>query len=189
MDSKTLKGFISGLNATPRSRQALADEVGTPVAGGAGAGAGGGAAAVDRTPALVVVSSCHSERAGKAFLEAGVSHVVAIQQDKRVTDRAAQSFTRDFYLGLAAGTQSPPATCCRRLCTCSRTDLGGCTLCCVYQAKPLLVPLSVVAPRYKPTRRATTAEPLLPRSPMRAQSSCCCQPQRQICMMYLCSSH
>uniref|UniRef100_A0A7S3NJB5 CHAT domain-containing protein n=1 Tax=Aureoumbra lagunensis TaxID=44058 RepID=A0A7S3NJB5_9STRA len=57
---------------------------------------------------LVVVNSCHSRRAGESFVAAGVSHVVAVgteadSEDNRVTDRAAASFCRAFYLGIIAG--------------------------------------------------------------------------------------
>lgn len=55
---------------------------------------------------LVVVNSCHSEAAGRAFVGAGVPHVVAVsaaQNAGRVSDRAATSFCKAFYLGIIAG--------------------------------------------------------------------------------------
>lgn len=57
---------------------------------------------------LVVVNSCHSQKAGEAFVEAGVPHVVAVScrsnnHDGRVSDRAATAFCRAFYLGVIAG--------------------------------------------------------------------------------------
>mmetsp|Transcript_14549 Transcript_14549/g.58078 ORF Transcript_14549/g.58078 Transcript_14549/m.58078 type:complete len:1257 (-) Transcript_14549:1342-5112(-) len=56
---------------------------------------------------LVVVNSCHSQRAGDAFAAAGVPHVVAVStranSDGRVSDRAATAFCRAFYLGVIAG--------------------------------------------------------------------------------------
>lgn len=56
---------------------------------------------------LVVVNCCHSQRAGDAFVEAGVPHVVAVScqanNDGRVSDRAATAFCRAFYLGVIAG--------------------------------------------------------------------------------------
>ena len=43
----------------------------------------------NRVPDLVVVSACHSEPVGNMFVEAGVSHVVAISRFKPVLDEAA----------------------------------------------------------------------------------------------------
>jgi tetratricopeptide (TPR) repeat protein len=52
---------------------------------------------------LVVVSACHSKRAGEAFVKAGVPHVVAIQMAEAVFDDAAREFARAFYLALLKG--------------------------------------------------------------------------------------
>ncbi|KAJ1448221.1 hypothetical protein M885DRAFT_590994 [Pelagophyceae sp. CCMP2097] len=56
---------------------------------------------------LVVVNSCHSQRAGLAFVEAGVPHVVAVSttanSDGRVSDKAASAFCRAFYLAVISG--------------------------------------------------------------------------------------
>ena len=52
---------------------------------------------------LVVVSSCHSERAAEAFVGANVAHVVAIATDSLLNDVSAQYFTQSFYLALGAG--------------------------------------------------------------------------------------
>lgn len=52
---------------------------------------------------LVVVSSCHSERAAEAFVAANVAHVVAIATDSLLIDVSAQYFTQSFYLALGAG--------------------------------------------------------------------------------------
>ena len=55
---------------------------------------------------LVVVNSCQSEKHGRAFVDAGVEHVVAVaqnQNDGRITDRAARAFCRSFYLSLVSG--------------------------------------------------------------------------------------
>jgi len=52
---------------------------------------------------LAVVSACHSEKAGEAFVEAGVSHVVAIKHDNALHDDAAQNFTVQFYKWLFSG--------------------------------------------------------------------------------------
>eukprot|EP00501_MAST-03F_sp_TOSAG23-6_P001735 GSMAST32.ASY1.ANO1.1811.1 assembled CDS len=52
---------------------------------------------------LVLVSACYSRRAGDAFVAAGIRHVVCVNVDARVRDRAALTFTRAFYLALIAG--------------------------------------------------------------------------------------
>ncbi len=57
----------------------------------------------ERTILLVVVSACHSRRAGEAFVKAGVPHVVAIQVAEAVFDSAAREFARAFYLALLQG--------------------------------------------------------------------------------------
>ena len=41
--------------------------------------------------------------AAQAFIEAGVPHVVAVRLNTRVSDMAAHTFTRAFYLALAVG--------------------------------------------------------------------------------------
>ena len=64
----------------------------------------GGAAACR----LVVVNSCQSEAAGRAFVAAGVEHVVAVAQNQnngRISDCAARAFCRSFYLSLVSGLQ------------------------------------------------------------------------------------
>ena len=61
----------------------------------------GGAAACR----LVVVNSCQSEAAGRAFVAAGVEHVVAVAQNQnngRISDRAGIEFCRAFYRSLAS---------------------------------------------------------------------------------------
>jgi len=52
---------------------------------------------------LVFVSACHSQNAAEAFVQVGVPHVVAVESESQVTDVAARSFTRAFYLALAKG--------------------------------------------------------------------------------------
>jgi hypothetical protein len=52
---------------------------------------------------LVFVSACHSESAGRAFVAAGVPHVVCLQLGAAIRDRHAQTFTRAFYLALLVG--------------------------------------------------------------------------------------
>ncbi|CAM9490302.1 unnamed protein product, partial [Choristocarpus tenellus] len=52
---------------------------------------------------LVFVSSCNSEDSGQAFVGAGVPHVVAVKFHERVTDQAAQTFSRVFYDALIVG--------------------------------------------------------------------------------------
>lgn len=53
---------------------------------------------------FVFVSACLSERAGEAFIEAGVPHVVCVSVDAQILDVAAVAFTRAFYLALAVGS-------------------------------------------------------------------------------------
>ena len=52
---------------------------------------------------FVFVSACHSKRAGEAFAEAGVPHVVCVKLDARLLDTAANVFTRAFYIALVIG--------------------------------------------------------------------------------------
>ncbi|KAM3575264.1 hypothetical protein VYU27_002850 [Nannochloropsis oceanica] len=52
---------------------------------------------------LVFVSARHSEIVGRAFLAAGVRHVVAMKWDAKVSDRAACIFAEFFYLSIAMG--------------------------------------------------------------------------------------
>jgi hypothetical protein len=49
---------------------------------------------------FVFVSACHSEEAGKAFVDAGVPHVVAVRWDTPISDKASQVFSKQFYLSL-----------------------------------------------------------------------------------------
>ena len=51
---------------------------------------------------LVVVNSFHSGRIGKAFVEAGVPHVVCCHHTEIFRDKAATGFIRNLYRGLAA---------------------------------------------------------------------------------------
>ena len=51
----------------------------------------------------VFVSACHSESAGRAFVEAGVPHVVCCRQNSALVDSAAIAFTRQFYMALLYG--------------------------------------------------------------------------------------
>jgi len=57
----------------------------------------------ERKVRLVVVSACHSRKAGQAFVKAGVPHVVAIRLEEPVFDDAAREFARAFYLALLRG--------------------------------------------------------------------------------------
>lgn len=50
---------------------------------------------------LVVVNSFHSGRIGKAFLEAGVPHVVCCHHTEIFRDKAASGFIKSLYRGLA----------------------------------------------------------------------------------------
>jgi predicted ATPase/Tfp pilus assembly protein PilF len=57
----------------------------------------------DRCPQLVVIAMCHSGEAGEALHRAGVRHVVAIERDYPIYDRAATAYARGFYAALARG--------------------------------------------------------------------------------------
>jgi hypothetical protein len=50
---------------------------------------------------LVVVNSYHSGRIGKAFVDAGVPHVVCCHHPEIFRDKAANSFLKNFYRALA----------------------------------------------------------------------------------------
>jgi len=52
---------------------------------------------------FVFVAACHSEAAGRAFVEAGVPHVVAVRWDTPISDTAAMVFSKHFYLALLLG--------------------------------------------------------------------------------------
>eukprot|EP01084_Bolivina_argentea_P019484 36226_1 len=52
---------------------------------------------------LVFVSACHSEDAGKAFINAGAQHVVAVRRTAEMHDIAAGTFTYQFYFALVNG--------------------------------------------------------------------------------------
>ena len=46
---------------------------------------------------FVFISTCHSEFAGEIFHNAGVEHVICVQQDADILDEAAISFAKSFY--------------------------------------------------------------------------------------------
>ncbi|ETO33170.1 hypothetical protein RFI_03936 [Reticulomyxa filosa] len=70
-------------------------------------------------PELVVASACHSEvvgklffffffffkkkKGGKAFVEAGIKHVIAVKTEFELNDDAASEFTNHFYHSLLTG--------------------------------------------------------------------------------------
>mmetsp|Transcript_7410 Transcript_7410/g.11229 ORF Transcript_7410/g.11229 Transcript_7410/m.11229 type:complete len:1254 (-) Transcript_7410:179-3940(-) len=61
-----------------------------------GAGGGGGVQ-------FVFVAACHSEAAGRAFLAAGVKHVIAVRLEAKVADQSPAIFMNQFYLALLVG--------------------------------------------------------------------------------------
>ena len=61
------------------------------------------ASSVVRSTRLVFISACHSEPAAKAFVDAGVPHVVAVRSGVKVLDDAAALFARHFYFALVEG--------------------------------------------------------------------------------------
>ena len=46
---------------------------------------------------FVCVASCHSEQVGRIFLDAGVPHVICIDQTQAIKDKAAIEFSKAFY--------------------------------------------------------------------------------------------
>ena len=46
---------------------------------------------------VVVMLSCHSERVGKIFFNAGIKHVVCIRETEKIADRACIVFAKAFY--------------------------------------------------------------------------------------------
>jgi hypothetical protein len=52
---------------------------------------------------FVFISACYSEVAGMAFADAGVPHVVAVQWDSPISDKASQTFSKHFYHSLLVG--------------------------------------------------------------------------------------
>ena len=49
---------------------------------------------------LVFVSSCHSELIGHIFFNAGVSHVICIKEEEKISDEASITFAKAFYQSL-----------------------------------------------------------------------------------------
>lgn len=52
---------------------------------------------------FVFVSACNSENVGKAFVQAGVPHVIAVRRQEQVADDAARTFMKQFYLAVLVG--------------------------------------------------------------------------------------
>ena len=46
---------------------------------------------------VVFVSSCHSEFTAKIFLATGAKHVICINRDDRISDKASLKFSQVFY--------------------------------------------------------------------------------------------
>ena len=46
---------------------------------------------------VVFVSSCHSEFAGRVFLNAGAKHVIWIRGSEKISDKASLLFSKVFY--------------------------------------------------------------------------------------------
>ena len=53
---------------------------------------------------VVFVSACHSEMAGRKFTEAGVPHVIAL--NNRVSDKSSRIFAETFYTSLFRGKKT-----------------------------------------------------------------------------------
>ncbi|CAE7251110.1 unnamed protein product, partial [Symbiodinium necroappetens] len=50
-----------------------------------------------------VLNACHSFAVGQHFVQAGVKHVVCVQDDKEVRDNSCRLFARNFFSALRAG--------------------------------------------------------------------------------------
>ena len=46
---------------------------------------------------FVYVASCHSEKVGEIFLKIGVPHLICINQNQTILDKAAVDFSKYFY--------------------------------------------------------------------------------------------
>ena len=53
-----------------------------------------------RGVSVAIITSCFSEFAGRAFVNAGVPHVVAVRGSMRISSYACKKFTHGFYLAL-----------------------------------------------------------------------------------------
>lgn len=52
---------------------------------------------------LVFIAACHSENLGKAFLQAGVKHVICAKEKDMLECNAQRIFTKEFYMRLFNG--------------------------------------------------------------------------------------
>lgn len=57
----------------------------------------------NKTPDVVVCSACDSLDAGRAFVEAGVPHVICVERGQEVYDVTSSKFAQQLYLSLARG--------------------------------------------------------------------------------------
>ena len=57
----------------------------------------------DNDVRFVFVSACSSEPVAKAFVNAGVPHVIAVKVSEKIEDKAAIAFTGAFYHAVASG--------------------------------------------------------------------------------------
>ena len=55
---------------------------------------------------VVVMLSCHSERVGKIFYNAGIKHVIWIKESEKIADRACIVFANAFYKKLFSTNSS-----------------------------------------------------------------------------------
>ncbi|MFN6035289.1 MAG: CHAT domain-containing protein, partial [Dolichospermum sp.] len=49
---------------------------------------------------LALLNACHSEKLAQAFVQAGVSHVIAVDAEDKILDIAARCFSRRLYQAL-----------------------------------------------------------------------------------------
>jgi hypothetical protein len=52
---------------------------------------------------FVFISACYSAAAANAFVEAGVPHVIAVQESVQVSDTSALAYARHVYMALCQG--------------------------------------------------------------------------------------
>jgi len=89
---------------------------------------------------FVFISSCFSYRAALAFVEAGCPHVIAVQEDTLVSDKAARAFAAHVYLALCQGRSVREAfgrgraavmasTGRAEACCCAHLHATGCSVC------------------------------------------------------------
>lgn len=88
---------------------------------------------------FVFISACFSSTAANAFVEAGVPHVIAVQESVQVCDVSARNFARHVYMALCQGLTVEKAynkgqagvlaIHCPKPCCCAHLHAPNCALC------------------------------------------------------------